>query len=192
MNRQTVGIVKSLFLVSSLALGLAGCSADPGPEAPVPAQQSVRNELVTAEDVAELAPGEKLRVDVTDNLVLRFDYSKAPIDFGRVELAYADQVTSLQDARSTLLSYDYGSNEPVDLANASDSRFSVAMDPADFGSLSEGALSELEETGYVYREEGGTDVKPQSEDPCIYAVCVVCPWGWGNGPCFEEQHVWCD
>lgn len=192
MNRQSVGILKSLFLVSSLALGLAGCSADPGPEAPAPAQQSVRNELVTAEDVAELAPGEKLRVDVIDNLVLRFDYSKAPIDFGRVELAYADQVTSLQDARSTLLSYDYGSNEPVDLANASDGRFSVAMDPADFGSLSESALSELEETGYVYREEGGTDAKPQSEDPCIYAVCVVCPWGWGNGPCFEEQHVWCE
>lgn len=192
MNRQSVSIIKSLVLATSLAVGLAGCTADTGSEVPAPAQAGVKNQLVTAEDVTELAPGERLRLDVADNVVYRFDYSDAPIDFGRVDLAYGAQVTSMQDARDALLSFDYGTNEPVDLTGAPDGRFSVASDPADFGVLGEGALAELKETGYVYREEGAENTKTQSEDPCIYAVCVICPWGWGNGPCFEEQHVWCD
>jgi len=192
MNRQSVSIIKSLVLATSLALGLAGCTADSGSEVPAPADQGVRNQLVTGEDVAELAPGEKLRVDVVDNVVIRFDYSDAAIDFAKVELAYGSQVSTLQEQRDALLAFDYGTHEPVDLAGSPDGRFSVAWDPTDFGSLSESALDELKETGYVYREEGAESTKPQSEDPCIYAVCVVCPWGWGNGPCHEEQHVWCD
>lgn len=192
MNRQSVSIIKSLVLATSLAFGLAGCTADTGSEEPAPTQAGVTNQLVTAEDVTELAPGERLHLDVKDNVVYRFDYSDAPIDFARVELAYGSEVITMQDARDALLAFDYGTNEPVDLTGAPDGRFGVAWDPTDFGALGEAALAELKETGYVYREKGAENAKTQNEDPCIYAVCEICPWGWGNGPCFYEQHVWCD
>lgn len=175
------------------AAGLAGCGGAAEEGADPPAAQHVRNELVTHEDIAELAPGELFTIDLrAADLVYHVDYARAPIDYARIEVVEGDGTRkSMEVAIAEVRDFDYGDDPPVDLLAAPDQRFRVAGDPADFGALDDAQLRELKETGYVYAPESGEPAaQPQNEDGCVYAVCEVCPNGWENG-CYYVQHVWC-
>jgi hypothetical protein len=200
MNRQPIAIAKFLILGACLALGAAGCAGEPEPE-PTPVA-GVQHQRVTPDDIAGLSPDERLTLDLVDNRVFHFDYTTGAIDYTRVSLAVDGQLVSMEDDLATVLSWDYGTNPPLDLADAPDQRFHVARDPADFGVLTPSEVSELMQTGYFHRQTSGPPgAQPQNTDTCIYAVCVICvpPPGeptcdYYNIPCIchYEQHVWCD
>jgi hypothetical protein len=99
--------------------------------------------------------------------------------------------TIMEEAMKGVASFDYGTNPAVDLLATPDSRFKMGWDPSDMEKLTDSERLALEETGYMYKEISNPS-QPQSEDNCIYAVCEVCPDGWGNGPCYYVNHVWCD
>lgn len=185
-SKSVLGLAIGLLLT-----GLAGCStSEPTEEPAVPS--SVQNKRVDADAISALAPGEFLTIDLSDNVVYHFDYSAAPIDYARVKLVNEDGTeTIMEEAMKGVASFDYGTNPAVDLFATPDSRFKMGWDPSDMEKLTDSERLALEETGYMYKEISAPS-QTQSEDNCIYAVCEVCPDGWGNGPCYYVNHVWCD
>lgn len=173
-----------------LVAGLTGCASEPVEEPTV--DSNVSHKLVSAETLGDLAPGELLTVDLRDNVVYHFDYSEAPIDFARINLIDEDGTALLMaDAMQKVAGFDYGTNPAVDLLGAADGRFNMGWDASDLQTLSAKEQATLEETGYLYKVLSSPS-QPQSEDNCVYATCEVCPDGWGNGPCYFINHVWCD
>lgn len=174
-----------------LVAGLAGCASEPVEE-PAADPSKVSHKLVSAETIGALAPGELLSVDLRDDVVYHFDYSEAPIDFTRIKLIDEDgNELLMQEAMQKVASFDYGTNPAVDLLASADGRFNMGWDASDLQKLSADERATLEETGYLYKVTS-SPTQTQNEDDCIYATCEVCPDGWGNGPCYYVQHVWCD
>lgn len=202
MLRQSLSLVKSLVLGTSLALALVGCAGDPDAPGPTDEGAQVQNELVSARDVAELPAGERLQLDLADNVVYFFDYS-APIDYARVEIAVGDVTFTLEDHILNLQSFDYNPYPPVDLTESPDSQFRLATDPADIGGLTAEEIAVLKENGYIYKELTQPGLQPQTTgDNCIQAICETCgpPPGasfcdWSPAHpcvCTYETHEWCN
>lgn len=194
MLLKTSSFISKSVLGLSLGLlvaGLAGCASEPVEE-PTGASPTVSNTLVNAESLEALAPGELLTVDLRDNAVYHFDYNEAPIDYTRIKLIDEEGNELLMaDAMQKVASFDYGTNPAVNLLASADGRFKMGWDASDLQKLSAKDQATLEETNYLYKVTS-SPTQTQNEDDCIYATCEVCPDGWGNGPCFFIQHVWCD
>lgn len=202
MLRQSMSFLKSLVLGTSLALALVGCASDPDAPGPTDQGEQVQNELVSARDLAAVPDGERLRVDLVDDVVYFFDYS-APLDYARVEVAVGDVTFSLEDHILNLQSFDYNPNPPIDLTESPDNQFRMAADPADLGGLTESEIAVLKENGYFYKELSKPGVAPQTTgDNCIQAICetcgpppgaTFCDWSPANPcVCTYETHEWCD
>ncbi|HSN99992.1 MAG TPA: hypothetical protein VLS89_16985 [Candidatus Nanopelagicales bacterium] len=206
MLLKSLSSLKSLIIGTSLlALAAAGCAEDPAAPAPGGESDAVQNELVSARDIAKLQPGQKLQIDLVDDLVLFLDYTQ-PLDYARVELSAGESTFSLEDHVLALQSKDYGDNPPIDVTDSPDKSFRVALDPADFGDdLTADELAILRETGYFYKEISGPNVNPQTTgDNCITGICedcgpppgyTTCDWFTVGAPpcvCTYEVHQWCD
>jgi hypothetical protein len=84
---------RSLYLIplAMFIIGLASCHAvssdeESGSGAPVQAHEVV----ITADSVAQLAPGQKLSIDPIHDTAYTFDFSAAPIDFSRISMLMQD------------------------------------------------------------------------------------------------------
>jgi len=205
----TKSICSSKLLAFGLALvamaGVTGCGGSDEGDDNVVVQPAIENVNVTAADVNTLAAGQYYSADLAQSkLVYRFDYSQGAIDYTRVKLLLGSNSSAMLDAEMAALeTADYGSNPKPILTQASDKRFSVSSEPADFGVLTQSELDELHAGSYLYKEtRTAPSGSPQSTDNCIHAVCVICvdssgaPYDWSdpNGApvCVEIQHVWCD
>lgn len=203
MLRQSLSLVKSLVLGTSLSLALVGCAGDPDASGPTDQNAQVQNELVSARDIAELPAGERLQLDLADNVVYFFEYAQ-PIDYARVEIAAGDLTFSLEDHVLALQSADYGTNPPIDVTESPNNQFRIAFDPADFGDeLNADELAVLKETGYFYKDISGPGITPQTTgENCTTGVCETCgpppgasfcDWSPANPcVCTYEIHQWCD
>jgi len=208
MLRQSISSSKSfvfrLALSAFAVAGLAGCGTSGEDQEPA-VQEDVQNIRVTSADIEKLAPGQFFNADITrSKVVYRFDYSEKQIDYSRVKLVRPQDTVLLQDQIRAVAEGNYGDFPQPDLLAASDKRFNVATNPADFGVLSESALAQVRQQGYYYDEVALEAPKPQPQntDNCIHAVCVICLENGSSGPpvswlpgtytCYEEQHVWCD
>jgi hypothetical protein len=180
------------------ATALAGCASDDPTTGEVVPSSDVHHVLVSSDSIATLDAGEYLPIDLVDNIVYHFDYRSAPIDYTRVMLVNESGAeTPMSQSMEAVAAWDYGSNPEVELLNAPNHRFILAMDPADFGlDLSDAQITELKETGYLYTEKAAPSTQPQTTEDgdCIEADCIVCPGGWGTdgSTCYTVHHVWCD
>jgi len=209
MLRQSIRSSKSIalsFALCVVAAGATGCSesstdTDETPVVPS-GLQSVR---ITAVETDRLAAGEFYEVNlVAEKVVYRFDYSDKQIAYDRIQLVTPKGKSLLSETMAKVEAGDYGDYPQPNLLGASDKRFSVASNAADFGVLTQSQLDELKTSGFFY-EEAALDAPkstPQSTDNCIHATCEFCfengttspPISWQPGTyhCYYEEHVWCD
>jgi hypothetical protein len=209
MLRQSLRSSKSLalsFALCVVAAGATGCSessteTDETPVVPA-GVESVR---ITAAETDALPAGDFYKVDLArQKVIYRFDYSNAPIAYERVKLVTPNSEELLSEAMAKVEAGDYGDYPQPALTKASDKRFSIATNAADFGVLTQSQLDELKASGFFYEEAALQAPKsaPQSTDNCIHAVCEFCfengttspPISWQPGTyhCSYEEHVWCD
>lgn len=202
MIRQSMSIMKSLLLVSTLAFAVAGCTSESGDEGEDTTPDGVVNERVTAEDVQALPAGQKLELSLKDDTVFYFDYRK-PIDFARVEMTAGDHKFTMEQHIGDLQNVDYGTSVPVDLTDSPDNQFRISSNPANFGQLTADEVEVLKREGYFYKELSSDQAKAQTTgENCTYGTCEVCgpPPGaescnWSpSSPCVctYELHEWCD
>lgn len=207
---------KSIRSSQSIALGFAFCaivatgctSSDTGSQsedaAPV-VPANVENVKITAVDTDNLAENTFLKVDLSrEKVVYRFDYSDKQISYDRVQLVSPKGEPVLLSAEMAMIAAgDYGNFPQPNLLGASDKRFSIATNEADFGVLTADQLDQLRDSGFFYDEKAlEANAKPQSTDNCIHATCEFCfengtsnppvTWETGTYHCYVEEHVWCD
>lgn len=209
MLRQSIRSSKSIalsFALCVVAAGATGCSesstdADETPVVPSDVQ-SVR---ITAVETDSLRDGEFYKIDLSaSKVVYRFDYSAKQIAYDRIQLISPQGETLLSETMQKVEAGDYGDYPQPNLLGASDKRFSVASNAADFGVLTQSQLDELKTSGFFYEESALSAPKstPQNTDNCIHATCEFCfengttsppvTWEAGTYHCFYEEHVWCD
>jgi hypothetical protein len=207
---------KSIRSSQSIALGFAFCalaatgctssdsvSQSEDSELVVPA--NVENVKITADDTDKLAENTFLKIDLSrEKVVYRFDYSDKQISYDRVQLVSSKGEPVLLSAEMAMIAAgDYGNFPQPNLLGASDKRFSIATNEADFGVLTADQLDQLREAGFFYDEKAlEANAKPQSTDNCIHATCEFCfengtsnppvTWETGTYHCYVEEHVWCD
>jgi hypothetical protein len=207
---------KSIRSSQSIALGFAFCaivatgctssdtvsqSEDAAPVVPA----NVENVKITAVDTDKLAENTFYKVDLSrEKVVYRFDYSDKQISYDRVQLVSSKGEPVLLSAEMAMIAAgDYGNFPQPNLLGASDKRFSIATNEADFGVLTADQLDQLREAGFFYDEKAlEANAKPQSTDNCIHATCEFCfengtsnppvTWETGTYHCYVEEHVWCD
>jgi hypothetical protein len=210
MFRQYLRSSKSIalsFALCVVAAGSTGCSESSTntDEAPV-VPSDVQSVRISAVEIDKLAEGEFYKVDLARaKVIYRFDYSDKEIAYDRVQLVTPKgESTLLSETMQKVQEGDYGDYPQPNLLGASDKRFSIATNAADFGVLTQSQLDELKTSGFFYEEAAMKAPKatPQSTDNCIYATCEFCfengtndpPVSWEEGTyhCFYEEHVWCD
>lgn len=215
MLRQSIRSSQSIalgFALCLVAAGATGCgtsdtaSSGDGERAVVPA--GVRNVRVIAADIQALPTDAFYKVDLSgEKVVYHFDYSDAALDYDRIQLVSPKGEALLSSEMKMVQEGDYGDYPQPNLLGASDKRFSLAMNEADFGKLTPSQLNVLKTsgTGFFYSEAAleAPNAKAQSvDDGCIHAVCEFCfengtsspPISWQPGTyhCYYEEHVWCD
>jgi hypothetical protein len=209
MLRQSIRSSKSIalsFALCVVAAGATGCSTSSTDTDETPVVPSgVESRRIVAGDVDRIAAGDFYKVDLTgEKIVYRFDYSDKQIAYDRVHLVTPSGELLLSDEMTKVQEGDYGDYPQPNLLGASDKRFSIATNAADFGVLTQSQLDELKTSGFFYEEAALAAPKtaPQSTDNCIHATCEFCfengtnspPVSWQPGTyhCYYEEHVWCD
>lgn len=210
MLRQSIRSSKSIALSIALcvvAAGATGCSESSGSPDETPVVPSnVQSVRITAREINAVPAGDFYKVDLgSEKIVYRFDYSETQLDYTRVHLVTPKgEAMVLSETMQKVQEGDYGAYPQPNLLGASDKRFSIATNAADFGVLTQSQLDELKTSGFFYEESAMDAPKssPQSTDNCIHATCEFCfengttspPISWQPGTyhCFYEEHVWCD
>lgn len=83
--RHSLSLLAALML--ALSVGIAGIScADFDGEPGSTADSAPSEEVITADSLAALQPGERLLIDRTKDTVYKFDWSGGAIDFSRIDL----------------------------------------------------------------------------------------------------------
>lgn len=83
--RQSISLLASLVMALTVAIAGFSCTdftADPQSES----DRAPAEEVITADSLAALAPGERLLIDRTKDTVYKFDWSGGAIDFSRIDL----------------------------------------------------------------------------------------------------------
>jgi hypothetical protein len=209
MLRQSIRSSKSIalsFALCVVAAGATGCSESSTgtDEAPV-VPSGLQNVSITAVETDRLAAGEFYEVDLAaEKVVYRFDYRNKQIAYDRIKLVTPTSEMLLAETMQKVQEGDYGDYPQPNLLGASDKRFSIASNAADFGVLTQSQLDELKTSGFFYEESALDAPKstPQSTDNCIHATCEFCfengttsppvTWAAGTYHCYYEEHVWCD
>jgi len=213
MLRQSIRSSQSIalgFALCVVAAGATGCSTSdtttPADDEQAVVPTNVQSIRITAADTDKLATDSFFKVDLSrEKVVYRFDYSDKAIAYDRIQLVTPQgEPTLLSSEMKMVQEGDYGDYPQPNLLGASDKRFSVAMNEADFGVLKQSELDALKSTGFFYSESAldAPKTAPQSTDNCIHAVCEFCfengtsspPVSWQPGTyhCYYEEHVWCD
>jgi hypothetical protein len=207
LRKSSQSIALGFAFCAIAAIGCSSSDSNTSPEdssVPVvdPAVQNVR---VTAATIDSLTENEFYKVDLSlEKLVYRFEYSDKAIPYDRIQLVTPKGEPMLLSTEMAMVEAgDYGNYPQPNLLGASDKQFSIAMNEANFGVLNEAQLDQLRDSGFFYEEQAlDANVKPQSTDNCIHAVCEFCfengtsdppvTWETGTYHCYYEQHVWCD
>jgi hypothetical protein len=208
MLRQSLRFSKSIALGFALCIAAAaatGCSSSSAETDETPVVPSdVQSVRITAVDTDSLTADEFYKVNLQEKIVYRFDYSDKQIAYDRVQLVTPKGEMLLSDEMAKVQEGDYGDYPQPNLLAASNKRFSIASNAADFGVLTQSELDQLKTTGFFYDEKALEAPKssPQSTDNCIHATCEFCfengtsspPVSWQPGTyhCYYEEHVWCD
>lgn len=209
MLRQFIRSSKSIalsFALCVVAAGATGCSqSSTGTDEMPVVPQGLQNVSITAVETDSLAAGEFYEVDLSaEKVVYRFDYRNKQLAYDRIQLVTPKGKALLSETMQKVEAGDYGDYPQPNLLGASDKRFSVASNAADFGVLTQSQLDELKKSGFFYEESALEAPKstPQSTDNCIHATCEFCfengttnppvTWEAGTYHCYYEEHVWCD
>ena len=168
-----------LPLVSGAAIGCDGAEDDPVAE-----EQAVKNVRIGAGDVAALGPDETLKVDLAADGVLYHFLFDQPLDYGRIALSFEG---GAQVPMDTAMAGVFAS--PYTPEEASDERFILTGDPANFTELTPAELDALRLEGMLMTEKGSApQAQPQSVGDCveqvIYTYVVINIDGVDTG-------VWC-
>jgi hypothetical protein len=212
MLRQSIRSSKSIalsFALCVVAAGATGCtesSTDTDENPVVPA--GVTFAKITAAQTDNLRAGQFYEVNLAaEKVVYTFDYSEKQLAYDRIQLVTPKGPALLSETMQQVQEGDYGDYPQPNLLGASDKRFSVASNAADFGVLTKSQLDQLmdpKSSGFFYEESALKAPKssPQSTDNCIHATCEFCfengtsspPVSWQPGTyhCYYEEHVWCD
>jgi hypothetical protein len=188
MLRQSLCSSKSIALSFALciaAAGATGCSSSSTEtDEALVVPSDVQNVLITAEETDSLAANEFYKVELQEKIVYRFDYSAKQIAYDRVQLVTPKGEMLLSDEMAKVQEGDYGDYPQPNLLAASNKRFSIASDAADFGMLTQSELDQLKTTGFFYDEKAleAPTSSPQSTDNCIHATCEFCFENGTNSP----------
>ncbi len=163
----------SLVFAALAAVAATGCSGSPGAdgEPAVPGEVSqVVPKTVDAETIAALPAGQKLVVDVSrPDVAYDFDYSRAPIDFSRVTLHFAE-------------GHDLSMSDWLE-KTATDEGDVVALNPQHFVLRPVSSVSSSEKTPELVDPVSGGGscvtfcmwVCETEHGPCVYKCITNCP-----------------
>ncbi|MBN9686689.1 MULTISPECIES: hypothetical protein [unclassified Corallococcus] len=153
------------MLVLMPAAVMTGCGDDAADSSPT--VETVREQRITAETIANLQPGEQFIVDqrIPGN-AYTFDFSQAPIDFSRITMINAKGEAQPMD--KWLSTARENGN---DLLASQDHSFRMSSSAQGLGALSKKELSKLQSTGKVVRKA------PSSREPGLKsAQDIICEY----------------
>ncbi|RKH05112.1 hypothetical protein D7V97_24530 [Corallococcus sp. CA053C] len=167
--------------------GLTGCaSGAPDDSSTV---EAVRQQLITADSLAGLKPGEHLVLDLSkEGVVYTVDFSKAPIDFSRITLIPRDGAAQPMDTWLSAMK-----EKGHDLLAVRTQSFRLTPSAQSFGDLSATEAAQLESMGTLVTRtpvnaSGSGTVSEQTLVCTEYVVCIR--WCHVPGPyCFDECYV---
>ncbi|HSO00118.1 MAG TPA: C-type lectin domain-containing protein [Candidatus Nanopelagicales bacterium] len=174
----------------ALSLALVPAVACTGDEpAPAGSEVDATNVRVTADDLADLAPGETLQIDLSATDVRYFFYFDRPLDYSRISLVAADgPAVPMSDAMAALLASPYSPELATDMS------FVLSARPENFAKLTPEDIAKLRAEGTLMKEEvpGGPAAQPQAEDDCITQILYHTIWVNGQEVICEIKILICD
>lgn len=177
-KRPALSLMASLMLVLMPVAVMTACGSDASDNSP--AEETVREQRITAETIAGLKSGEQLVVDQrVPGSTYTFDFSQAPIDFSRITIINAKGETQPMDKwLSTARENGH------DLLASQDHTFRLSNSAQGFGNLSKTELSQLQSTGKVVKKAPSSHapgVQAEQDLYCEYyeVHIITCyPDGW--------------
>jgi hypothetical protein len=162
LARISRSLVCPLFAGLLVAVVAPGCHSDAAPDE-VAIEGAVTNELINGDDLAALAEGESLRVNLgADKVLYHFEFDR-PLDWKRIALQFPGNAeVTMDQAMKEAFEHPYS---PLEAASH---RFVITADPANFG-LTEDEITTLRTEGMLTREgrSGAPRAQPQTVDTCI-------------------------
>lgn len=144
-KHPALSLLASAMLLLLPVVGLTRCTSSASDNSST--VETGRQQLITADSLAGLKPGEHLVLDLSEQgVAYTFDFSKAPIDFSRIALLQHDGDTQPMDKWLSAMK-----EKGRDLLAASNHSFGLAPSAQSFGDLSAIEVVQLQSTGNLVK-----------------------------------------
>jgi hypothetical protein len=177
LKRPAHALLTTAMLALLPVAGLTGCAS--GASDDDSNEVEVRHQVITADMIAGLKPGEQLSLDLSrKDLSYTFEFSKAPIDFSRITLI--NQPGDAQPMDKWLSATQQGGRN---LLAAPDHTFRLVPAAEIMRDLSSAEFARFQSTGKIVKKIDRASVAPESRSAlsetrsaldCYYSPVMVC------------------